>query len=63
MSGPARSTAPDPSTDQFIQGIGPAAAISLVVGSRIGRTEFGLMIVALGLPVYFLWHRRGRAAG
>ncbi|MCU0621716.1 MAG: amino acid permease [Gemmatimonadales bacterium] len=43
MSGPARSTAPDSSTDQFIQGIGPAAAISLVVGSMIGS---GIFIVS-----------------
>jgi hypothetical protein len=75
MSGPSRSTTPDPTTEQFIQGIGPAAAISLAVGSMIGSGIFivsadispqvaawgpgGLMIVVLGVPVYFLWHRRG----
>ena len=26
-------------------------------------SAFGLVIVALGLPVYFLWHRRGHGAG
>ena len=39
---PASDTTPS-STDQFIQGIGPAAAISLVVGSMIGS---GIFIVS-----------------
>jgi len=41
-STPASDTTPS-STDQFIQGIGPAAAISLVVGSMIGS---GIFIVS-----------------
>lgn len=43
MSGPGRTGPQDASTDQFIQGIGPAAAISLVVGSMIGS---GIFIVS-----------------
>jgi len=43
----------------YILAIAFLLVVLLVDPDKRKFSAFGLMIVALGLPVYFLWHRRG----